>query len=302
VVDVSFRSRGILFALPVLAVLAAFWFLGLAPKREEASRLEDEVSQLQAAVNEQEQLVVAAEEARASFPRNYRKVVVLGKAVPEDADTSSLLVQLGRLAQESGVEFVGIKLMESGGGAPTAATPPPAEGAPAESAETAPAEAESGTEESAPAPATATEAAAAALPLGAVVGPAGLPIMPYELNFRGDFFAIADFVAKVNKMVELSRDGQPAAFGRLVTVDGFALSVPDETNSASSSSTALEATFAITTYVTPESEGATAGATPAGPAPPEASTPVSESTETAPPAPPAPPAASAGASVAGATP
>ena len=31
-------------------------------------------------------------------------------------------------------------------------------------------------------------------PLGASVGPAGLATMPYEVTFKGDFFAIADFL------------------------------------------------------------------------------------------------------------
>jgi Tfp pilus assembly protein PilO len=290
---VSVRDRGILLALPILALLAAFWFLLLAPKREEASELESEVSALQAAVSDQEQIAAAAEEAREAFPRNYRRVVVLGKAVPADADTSSLLVQLTRLANESGVEFTSIELSDSAAAAAESSATEPSTPAPAQpSVQDVPSE----TPASAPAP--PTEVAAASLPLGAVVGPAGLPVMPYELQFRGDFFAIAEFIARVNKMVELDRDGRPAAFGRLITIDGFALTTPDATEGPASSTT-LEASFAVTTYVTPESEGATAGATPAGPAPPEAGTAVSESTETAPPA---PPAASAGASVAGATP
>jgi hypothetical protein len=137
------------------------------------------------------------------------------------------------------------------------------------------------------------------LPLGAAVGPAGLPVMPYELQFRGDFFAIADFIARVNEMVDLDRDGHPATFGRLITIDGFKLSVPEATDSASTPSTTLVASFAVTTYLTPEAEGATAGATPSGPASPEeAPSPVSDTSTPAPPT----PTASAGASVAGATP
>jgi Tfp pilus assembly protein PilO len=287
----SARNKGILFALPILALAAAFWFLMLAPKREEASQLHDEISALETAVSAQEQLAVSAEEARKAFPRNYRRVVVLGKAVPEDSDTSSLLVQLSRLAGESGVDFRAIKLADSG----VAEAPPPAPSGvtPVEpSVEDVPTETPT-------ASAPPTEASAANLPLGAAVGPAGLPVMPYELKFRGDFFAIAEFIAEVNRMVELGRDGDPAAFGRLITIDGFTLSVPEETEGASPASTVLEASFAVTTYLTPEDQGATAGATPAGPAAPSEPAPVSDTSE---PAAPPTPTASAGASISGATP
>jgi Tfp pilus assembly protein PilO len=288
---VRIKDKSILLALPVLALIAAFWFLLLSPKREEASQLQDEVSTLQTAVSEQEQIATAAEQARKAFPRNYRRVVVLGKAVPEDSDTSSLLVQLTRLAGEAGVEFNAIELDS----AAAAATPAPA---PTESVPAAPSTEEVPAEASTAAPAVPTEASAANLPLGAAIGPAGLAVMPYELKFRGDFFAIADFIADVDKMVELDREGQPAAFGRLITVDGFALTSVDETDTASASGTTLEATFAVTTYVTPEEQGLTAGATPSGPAPPAEPTPASEGAEPASPA----PTASAGAAVAGATP
>jgi Tfp pilus assembly protein PilO len=294
--------RTILIALPVLALVAAFWFLLLAPKREEAAQLEDDVAALEASVSEQEQLAAAAEVAEKDFPRNYRRVVVLGKAVPEDSDTSSLLVQLTRLANESHVDFRGIELAEPATtGAPPATAASPA--APVQpSAEEPPTEeAASGESTGTPAaaPAEPTEAAVANLPLGATVGAAGLPIMPYELQFQGDFFAIADFVAKVNEMVELDREGAPTAFGRLVTIDGFTLSTPDETGTTSASSAVLEASFAVTTYVTPGDEGATAGASPSGPAAPDAAAPASTTPESTTPS---APTASAGAAVAGAAP
>jgi Tfp pilus assembly protein PilO len=310
--EVPASYRGILIALPVVVLAAVFWFLLLAPKRDQAAQLEDDVAALEASVSEQEQLAAAAEQAEKDFPRNYRRVVVLGKAVPEDSDTSSLLVQLTRLANESGVDFRGIELVEPATtGAPQATTPSPAapvqpsvqeppSGEPTASGGSTETSAAPGASSGTPAaPAEPTEAAAANLPLGATVGPAGLPIMPYELQFHGDFFAIADFIAKVNEMVELDRDGAPSAFGRLITVDGFTLSTPDETGTTSASSAVLEASFAVTTYVTPGDEGATAGATPSGPAAPAGAAPTSATPES-PTA--SAPTASAGASVAGVAP
>jgi Tfp pilus assembly protein PilO len=252
-------DRAILAGLVVAGLIAAFWFVLLSPKREEASKLEDDVAALQQSVNEQEQLVAAAEQAREDFNANYRRLVVLGKAVPEDEDTSSLFVQLGKLAADSGVEFDTIVLNASGTGAPapaSAAAETTVDGA-------APPESSSEGEEpaSAPAPVSTepTEAAAAGLPIGATVGPAGLPVMPYTVGLRGSFFELADFLAGVDRLVH-SRHGRDVVDGRLVTIDGFGLAGDPEDGFKT-----LTASLAVTTFVTPADQGLTAGATPAGP-------------------------------------
>jgi hypothetical protein len=106
-----------------------------------------------------------------------------------------------------------------------------------------------------------TEAAASLLPLGATVGTAGLGVMPYNLDFSGDFFQVADFIKGINSLVKTG--DAVAVDGRLMTLDGFAL-VPDgEENGVPK----LKATFAVTTYVTPPDQGVTAGATSTAPAP-----------------------------------
>ena len=68
----------------------------------------------------------------------------------------------------------------------------------------------------------ATEASAATLPIGASIGPAGLPVMPYDLTFTGDFFQIADFMKRLDAMVH-TRQGTVDVTGRLLTVDAFTL-------------------------------------------------------------------------------
>jgi Tfp pilus assembly protein PilO len=280
------RDRVILLSLGIVGLLAAFYFMVLSPKREEASKLGEENTQLQASIDEQKQVATFAEQARQDFPRYYGRLVVLGKAVPDQADQASMLVQLSQVANGSGVEFRAIKVSE--GGAASTATPPataattppagttttpeggttttpeggstttPSEGTapPAESGSTAtPAAATTG-------PAPATEAAAASLPIGATVGPAGLPILPYELTFKGSFFDVADFMSGVDSLVHLREgSGQVAADGRLLTVDGFSLK-PIPTLGGEP---VLNATFAVTSYVVPSDEGLTAGAAPGGP-------------------------------------
>jgi hypothetical protein len=231
--------------------------LVLSPKREEASQLEGDVAALESEVAQAQQTADIAEQAREDFPEDYKKVVTLGKAVPQDDDTASLLTQVSATAQDAKVDFRSLILSEDAEGeTPTAPAPP--------AAETPPAEAQPTTEttETAATEPSATEASAATLPIGATVGPAGLPVMPYELQFQGDFFHVADFVAGLDSGVSADENGEVTVDGRLLTIDGFSLTRDQEKGFPS-----LMANFAITTYVTPETEGLTAGATPSGPAP-----------------------------------
>lgn len=271
----------------LLALIAAFWFVVLAPKREEASKLQTDVEALEASVADQEALAATAKTAREDYDDNYQRLVVLGKAVPEDADTPSLLVELQGISDDAGVGFDGIVLGEDTAGTAvgsTAATPPPAptvppadgaappEGAPAPgAAEATPATstapgATTATPTSTAAP--ATEAAAATLPIGAVVGPASLPVMPYDMSFSGGFFEVADFIEGLDGQIQ-TKNATTGVSGRLMTVDGFSLTPLDTgPNEAPSKDPTLAASLAVTTYLTPSEEGLTAGATPVAPATP----------------------------------
>jgi Tfp pilus assembly protein PilO len=278
------RDRVILLSLAIVGLLAAFYVMVLSPKREEASKLSEENTLLQASIDEQKQVATFGEEARQDFPRYYSRLVVLGKAVPDQADQASMIVQLSQIANRSGVEFRAIKVSEGGGAsttAPTAAAPttPPAGTAtgPSDGTTTTPegstttpsagtAPPASGGSTATPAattgPAPATEAVAASLPIGATVGLAGLPILPYDLTFKGSFFDVADFMSGIDSLVGLREgSGQVAADGRLLTVDGFSLK-PIPTLGGEPE---LNATFAVTSYVVPSEEGLTAGASPTGP-------------------------------------
>ena len=85
-------DRAVLSGLFLIALLAAFYFLVLAPKRQEASKLGTDIAALEASISEQEQTVAFAEEARKSFPKYYGRMVVLGKAAPEQADSAVLQI------------------------------------------------------------------------------------------------------------------------------------------------------------------------------------------------------------------
>ncbi len=233
--------------LVTAAVATAFWILALGPKREEATKLGNQIERLEGSLAQHEADAAAAEEARASFSADYRKLVVLGKAVPGDDDTASLLVQVNRIAKHAGVSFRDLQLNEAPSG--EEAPPPDAPGSEPEHRR------RSGSE-----PVSATEASASLLPLGAGIGPAGLAVMPYTLTFDGDFFRIADFIKGLDAMVGTG-NGRVAVDGRLMTIDGFALAAAPNAGFP-----ALTATFSVTTYLSPPSQGVTAGASPESPA------------------------------------
>lgn len=241
--------------LVVAALAAAFWILALSPKREEAKKLNAQVASLESSLAQHESEIAAAKEAREEFPVDYQRLVVLGKAVPSDDETPSLLVQLNRIAKHSHVSFQTLKLESSG---------------------TDETEASSSTTSASGEPVSATEAAASLMPLGAAIGPAGLAVMPYSLTFTGSFFKMADFIDGLDSLVKSSNE-KVGVNGRLITINGFSLSEDPEVGFPD-----LQASFSVTTYLTPPTENETAGASPGGPAAPPASVPASTTTGGAP--------------------
>jgi hypothetical protein len=273
------NELNIVVGLLVVGLLAAFWFVIFSPKKQEASQLQDQIDGLNASLSQAQQEVADAEQARKSFGIDYRRLVVLGKAVPADSDQSSLLVQLQHLADRSGVQFQTFDLSNSGGGS----TPPPTTSTTSTSSSDSSSSSTTSTstgsttttDSTTTTTADPTEAAVSMLPIGASVGPAGLPIMPYTLGFTGDFFQIASFMKRLDSMVGV-RDGRPDVKGRLLTVDGFTLSLAPD---APAGSRQLTAALDVTSFVAPADQGITGGATPSGPAP-ATSTPVSSTTTT----------------------
>ncbi len=260
-------DRSILIGLAILGLLACFWFVLLAPKRERASELEAQAADLQTQVTAQEQLAAAAEQAQAEYDENYERLIVLGKAAPADGDTPSLLAQFTTQAEASGSTFGSLTAGGDDGepvAAPAQTTTDQNAAAPDPAAATATA-----------LPAAPTEASVAMLPLGATVGPAGLGVLPYTLEFSGDFFQIADLLERIDGQVDARKRGAEVE-GRLVTVNGFTLAPQEDSRT-------LAASLEITTYVLPDSQGLTAGATPgAPPATVPPATPVPTSTTPAP--------------------
>ena len=248
--ELNSSNRLILALLVVAALAVAFWILLLGPKRDESSKLETEVTTLEASLAESRTVVSTALEARKDFSDAYHQLVVLGKAVPDDDDTASLLVQLNKIAKRSKIRFQLIELSQDGGGEGETEVPA-----------VAPAEGPGSTTAGVVSP---TEVAASTLPLGATIGPAGLGVMPYALEFTGNFFTLADFIKGLDTLVKTENE-KLAVSGRLITVNGFSLE-PDKEKPFP----ARVATFSITTFLVPPEQGITAGASPTAPAPVEA--------------------------------
>lgn len=250
------RDRTILLVVGVLAAVAAAWFLLLAPKRDEAARLTDQVAVERQRLETAQASAEQAASAKRDYAADYAAVARLGKAVPADAAVPSLVYQLEQVAKSKRIDFRKIKLDATAAvAAPSAPQPPqdsPAGGQ--DGASSAPAGQSSPN-------APATGAGAAGLPPGATVGPAGFPVMPFSFVFDGKFFDMQRFLAALDRLTTVSGDGELAVKGRLLTINGVALSAGRKGFPQVSASVSANA------YILPADQGLTAGATASSPAP-----------------------------------
>src|SRR5262249_45251703 len=144
------------------AAAFGYWNYVLAPKRKDAAALQTKISVAQAQVAQTRQTLAEYQKAKSKYSANYQQIVNLGKAVPGDDDTRSLVVQLDAAAKRSGVDFNNIDLVSGAGAA------------------------------AAPGSNVQTQTAASALPPGAVNG-GGYAILPFTLNFTGEYGTLGNF-------------------------------------------------------------------------------------------------------------
>jgi Tfp pilus assembly protein PilO len=184
---VSRSIRILLIAVVAVAAVGGYWKFLLAPKREEVSRLDSEIATVQAQLAQTQTLIATYKGARDAYEANYAAVVRLGKAVPADDDTRSLIVQLDAAAKRSGVDFDSINVNASG--ASSAAGP-------------------SGT--------------APTLNVPGAVNAGAFSAMPFTLTFTGTFATLGDFLSRLERLVTLRND-QIKVNGRLLRVESIAL-------------------------------------------------------------------------------
>lgn len=122
---VSDRDKKILMLLVPLALVGAFWFLLLAPKREEASKLGEELAQVEAERDQAEAIANEAESTKGDYASDYATVVRLGKAIPSEVDMPSLIVQLDEAAKDTDIRFVRVAAGERESAPVAAPAPPP---------------------------------------------------------------------------------------------------------------------------------------------------------------------------------
>jgi Tfp pilus assembly protein PilO len=261
---VTARDRILLSVVATLAAVAAFWFLVLAPKREQAAAADAQLAAQQQRLDRSRTLLVNAQSAKRRYAADYAEIVRIAKAVPGDDDTASLLYQLQSIADGARVHFDSMKLTAAGAAGTSAS--PLATGAPtagtASSSGTSSAASSGAGGSAAGAPAApATQVAAAALPPGAVVGTAGLATMPFSFVFEGRYLDMQRFLADVDRFVAVD-GGRIDVRGRLLTVDGLALTTSPDAHGL------VKASITATAYVAPADRTAgtpTSGA-PAAPA------------------------------------
>ena len=282
---ISDRDKKILIILVPLAIVLAYWFLLLGPKRDAAAEAQLTLDTEQATLADAQVQATTVEAAKANFARDYAAVVALGQAIPTSVDMPSLLVQLEQAAKGTGIELDGVSMGErTTAEAPTTTTTAPIPGAPDPAAagaepQSAPGEAASTAENAAataqdaatppadPAAAPTDPAAAPTDPAAAPTDPAApattaptsaLESVSLEFNFGGSFFEMADFFHRLKRFVFVNGE-KVRVRGRLMTIDAIEYVADPETFPA------LTATVSATVYLTPKAEGATAGATPTGP-------------------------------------
>ncbi len=231
------RDRLMLVGAVVVGLVIAGWFLVLAPMRNEAADLSDQIAEQQQTLDSERAELASGLAAKREYARDYATVARLGAAVPEDDNVPSLIVQLQQAARASDIDFRSLRVSTGSG----AATPAPAPPVPTD-----------GTA------APATQTAAATLPPGAAVGTAGFPTMPFAFAFTGSFFTLSGFVESVQRYLVVGGDRLRVG-GRFMTIDGIGL------NAAPDGFPHMQASVAATTYLLPAGQGLTAGATADGP-------------------------------------
>jgi hypothetical protein len=268
-VSLTDRDRKILLALIPLVAVVGYWFLLLAPKRQEASKVRDELAQAETVRDTAQQKASQLAGAKRSFAADYATVIRLGKSIPTNVDMPSLLVQLDRAARGTGIKFTDIKAGERsaaptpaaaatpGGGAASPAAPgaAPASSGPGQAAQSA---------GNAVSNANASSGAAAGTPgaAGSTSGDAGtaapgLESIPLDFEFDGSFFDLADFFHRMKRFVRVAND-KIVIRGRLMTINSF-------TFDTTSGFPNIKAQVSATVYLAPKAQGVDAGATPQGP-------------------------------------
>jgi Type II secretion system (T2SS), protein M len=222
------RDRLIVVVILVAAALAGVWFLALAPKRDEVTKLQAQIDVANQQLQQAQSKAATAQQAKARYDTDYATLASLGKAVPKNDALPSLIHQLQTAAHDARIDLRSLKLSSSSSpAAPTNSTP------------------------------TGSAASVTTLPPGATIGSAGFPTMSFSFIFNGSYFDMERFLHEVQRFVRV--DGKRVDVrGRLLSVDAFALTAgprgfPD-----------VKATITATAYLRGADDDATSSPTGSG--------------------------------------
>jgi Tfp pilus assembly protein PilO len=221
------RTNRILISVVALGLaVCAYYFLVLAPKREQVTKLDGDIAAKQAELEQARLTLVTYESARKSYKTNYALLARLGKAVPEDDDVRSLLVQIESAADRSGVDFAKIELGSGLAGATAApASPATAAAAAAESTDTL-----------------------ASAPGSIPVAGGALSAMPFNFSFTGGYFDLSSFFAQLEHFVTIN-NRQIGVTGRLLRLENVRISP------SAAGFPEMQAEIGAATYLVPPFEG-----------------------------------------------
>jgi hypothetical protein len=263
------RDRKIVMILAPLILLIGYWFVVLAPQREKATTVEQELTKARGERDTAQAQIGQLNAAKASFASDYQTVIRMGKAIPETVDMPSLLVQLDRAARGTGINMNDIQVSPGEQvTAPSAGTPPGGggPGAGGTGAESMPGKAgqAAGNAVNQANGSSGAAAGAAGSPPAAGGAPAGAPapgLSTVGLKFKlvGDFFDMADFFHRMKRFVRVANE-QIVVRGRLISVDNWTFKIRTDGK--------VDADVGATVYLSPKAQGGvSAGASPTGPGP-----------------------------------
>jgi type IV pilus assembly protein PilO len=116
------RLRGkevyIITAVVAVVLVVAWYFLLFSPKQTELSDLDAQIQSAQATLTSTQAEVERLESYKKTAPQSRAEIVRLGKMLPESEGIPSLIVELTKTADSSGVALIGITRGETLPGSP----------------------------------------------------------------------------------------------------------------------------------------------------------------------------------------
>jgi hypothetical protein len=185
----SARDRTIATVVAMLVVAIGGWFLLVAPKRSEASKLQTQVNAEQSNLRTAQASVQAGLVAERQYRVLHRQLASLQTAVPADSQIPTLINELQAAANKSKVGFQAVSLATSSSGSSTGSTSTSA----------------------------TTPAAASAAPSSSSSVATSFPSQTFTLQFSGRYFDVANLLGTLAGFVHADNKHFDAT-GRLLNM------------------------------------------------------------------------------------